>query len=129
MKFFFVTSRTISPRQAPVREARAANPQWLVNSPLGYYYHPEEIQSGFEMDRNVDTPYYSSFVKPSADIQPRIFFGFLANLLSRIPVTSTVTVSSYTITVFTYTSTPECSTPGFLQQCAAKKSTSGNAAF
>jgi hypothetical protein len=107
-----------------VREARAADPQWLVNSPLGYYYHPEEIQPGFEIERGVDTPYYSSFVKPAADIQPRIFFGLVSILISRFAtVTNTVTVSSYAVTVFTYTSTPDCSTPGFLQQCAALKCT------
>ena len=123
-KFFYHCIRIL--KEAPsVREARAANPQWSMHLPFGYYYHPEEIQSGFETDRNIGIPYYSSVVQPAANIQPRIFFGALSaltNLFSRFVITETKTSLTYTLTVSTYTSTPKCSTPGLLQ-CAAAKST------
>ncbi|EFX88557.1 hypothetical protein DAPPUDRAFT_310780 [Daphnia pulex] len=85
--------------------------------PFGYY-HPQEIQSGFDNNPTFALPYYGSFVQPAAIAQPRIFFGALNAFFPRLAVTKTETVKTFTFIATTSTLLPTCLPPEVLQ-CAA----------
>ncbi|XP_032777240.2 uncharacterized protein LOC116916144 [Daphnia magna] len=114
--------------QVPNREARAADPQYVM-SPLSYY--AQEIQSGINSN---PFNYHSISLRDDSYPQPAVgqqrifgvnlngnqagsFFGS-PNLFPALPgvvytFTSTFTITSFTVT--TSTSTPACSAPGMLQ--------------
>ncbi|XP_057371341.1 uncharacterized protein LOC130692276 [Daphnia carinata] len=106
--------------QVPNREARAADPQYVMMSPFGYSFYPQEIQPGFSGSTYgpFSSPFYGSYAQPVAGT--RIFFGNLVNAIVPpfLKQTLTTTVTSTAFTVSTSTSVATCRPPPAVARCA-----------
>lgn len=98
---------SVEATQEPTRDARAAEPQFLVNSPV-YKNYPHDIESAFNSGpyNPVVMPFYGSFPVPAA-VQRQLFSGIL---------TVTTTVSTV-LEMTTITLVPRCSRAGPTAQC------------
>ncbi|KZS06104.1 Uncharacterized protein APZ42_030557 [Daphnia magna] len=104
----------------PNREARNADPQYLMMSPFGYSFYPQEIQPGF-----YGGPYGPFFLPfPGSNAQPvagnRIFFNPILNavLPPFLKQTSTSTVTLTAFAISTSTSVAACRPPPAVARCA-----------
>ena len=114
--FYYIFLQRVEATASPIREARAADPQYLMMSPFGYSYYPQEIQPGFYGPAPL--PYYVSYV-PQPVAGNRIFLSTILNavLPSFLKQTSTVTATSTAFTVVTSTSVPACKPVAAALQC------------
>jgi hypothetical protein len=111
---FVFFHKRVEATASPIREARAADPQYLIMPPFGYY--PQEIQPGF-YGPAVPSPYYNPYAQPLPG--NRIFLSTIlqAALPAFLKQTSTVTATSTVFTVTTSTSVPVCKPIPAVLQC------------
>ncbi|KAI9564055.1 hypothetical protein GHT06_007793 [Daphnia sinensis] len=108
--------------QVSNREARAADPQYVMMPPFGYSFYPQEIQSGFYDSPYVNGPFliapYGPYAQPV--VGNRVFFSNILNavLPTFLKQTSTSTVTSTAFTISTSTSVATCRPPPAVARCA-----------
>lgn len=115
-------SYRVEATSVPNREARNADPQYVMMSPFGYSFYPQEIQPGFYGGPYGYGPFFLPFT--SSNAQPvagnRIFFNPILNavLPPFLKQTSTSTVTLTAFAISTSTSVATCRPPPAVARCA-----------